>query len=346
MPTGDSAERDTPAVGRTARLRIPGGGRRRSTARSAARRHEGHGVRTRPARVGRAARARRRRGRPVRPISRRAVRCDLVIIGWRRGDREPSERPNGLQAGVHSPTTADHRHRRAARPAASLCPNAWSGQTAGRLRLIDAPLSGPRSAVLRGELTISVGAPPSGYAGSDQCWPCWARSRVGGMGAAQVAHACRQLVWAATVIGVSEATMIAERAGLDMRSAEQLAGAGGRAGSDAARAQLPPDPGRLRRGCWPRLWPSRPMRPTAAGFARAWWPSHFGDWRISGSRRLGLADQDLSTAYRILAATQVVSGELQNHNHQNDDHQNADDRANQSAVHGPSSPDGSLQATT
>ena len=53
----------------------------------------------------------------------------------------------------------------------------------------------------------------------------------------------------------------------------------------------------------------------------------------------GLDDQDLSTAYRILAA-KPFSGELQNHNHQDDDHQNADDRTDQSAVHSPSSPDG------
>ena len=55
--------------------------------------------------------------------------------------------------------------------------------------------------------------------------------RVGGLGAAQVAHACRQLVSAATAIGMSEATMIAERAGLDVAALDLL-----RADADAGHA--------------------------------------------------------------------------------------------------------------
>jgi hypothetical protein len=42
----------------------------------------------------------------------------------------------------------------------------------------------------------------------------------------------------------------------------------------------------------------------------------------------GLGDQDLSTAYRILAAEKQRSGKPHDDNHQNDDHQNADDETN------------------
>ena len=104
--------------------------------------------------------------------------------------------------------------------------------------------------------------------------PC---SRVGGLGTAQAAHACRQLVSAATAIGMSEAMMIAERAGLDAAA----------------------------------LGVSRAADQVAAA---------------------GLDDQDLSTAYRILAAQQP-SGKPHDDNHQNDNHQNADNETNQSPVH-------------
>ena len=90
-------------------------------------------------------------------------------------------------------------------------------RTAGRLRLVDAPLSGPRSAVLRGELSIAVGAASSAYPGIEPVLsllgPCL---RVGGIGSAQVAHACEQLMVAATAVGLGEAILVAERSGLDV----------------------------------------------------------------------------------------------------------------------------------
>ena len=259
--------------------------------------------------------------------------CVFVIMDGAEEIESHLNGPNGLQAGVHSPTTAIIG---TVVPPARL--RALServvGQTAGRLRLIDAPLTGPRSAAVLGQLTISVGTTPSRYARVAPLLALLGKSsRVGGMGAAQLAQACRQLVWAATVIGVSEATMIAERAGLDVAALDL-------AGEQTVMRGTPPD-----------LAASVLLAPLSVAADAA----DRGGVRASlvdQLRRLadrveaaGLSDQDLSTAYRILAAKQL-SGELQNHNHQNDDHQNADDRANQSAVHGPSSPDGSLQATT
>ena len=109
------------------------------------------------------------------------------------------------------------------------------------MRLIDAPLSGPRSAVLRGELSIPVGAPAGGFAEVEPVLALLGQPiRVGGIGTAQVAHACEQLVRAATAMGLSEATMIAERAGLDtaeLLSSWAAAGVPGRI-LEAARAQL------------------------------------------------------------------------------------------------------------
>ena len=259
--------------------------------------------------------------------------CVLVITDSADEVERQLNGPNGLQAGVHSPTTAIIG---TVVPPARL--SALSDrvivQTAGRLRLVDAPLAGPRSAVTRGELFISVGTTPSRFAEVEPVLallgPC---SRVGGLGTAQVAHACRQLVSAATAIGMSEATMIAERAGLDA------------AALGVSRGQP------LLRDTTPDLAAGvllAPLLVAADAADRGGVQANLVDQlrRVADQvAAAGLSDQDLSTAYRILAA-KLLSGELQNHNHQNDDHQNADDRADQSAVHGPSSPDGSLQATT
>ena len=183
--------------------------------------------------------------------------------------------PNGLQAGVHSPTTAIIG---TVVPPARL--SALSDrvivQTAGRLRLVDAPLNGPRSAAVRGELSISVGTTPSRFSQVEPVLALLGQCvRVGGLGTAQVAHACRQLVSAATAIGMSEATMIAERAGLDTAALWISRG-------QPLPRDTTPD---LTAGVLLAPLLSRPMRRTAVGFRPAWW-TNFGAWPIRW-RRLG-----------------------------------------------------------
>jgi 2-hydroxy-3-oxopropionate reductase len=147
-----------------------------------------------------------------------AARCEVVLFLLDGLDRieESLSGPSGFEAGVHSPTVAVI--------ATALAPEALrrlahrvADRTAGGLRLVDAPLSGPRSAVLRGELAIAVGVAASAYPGIEPVLSLLGSClRVGGIGSAQVAHACQQLVVAATAVGLGEAVLVAERSGLDV----------------------------------------------------------------------------------------------------------------------------------
>ena len=147
-----------------------------------------------------------------------AARSEVVF--FLLGDKDQIETqltgPSGFEAGVHSPTIAVIATAHAPEELRSLA-HRIADRTAGRLRLVDAPLSGPRSAVLRGELSVAVGVASSAYPAIapllSLLGPCL---RVGGIGSAQVAHACEQLMVAATAVGLGEAILVAERAGLDV----------------------------------------------------------------------------------------------------------------------------------
>src|SRR3712207_1443312 len=116
--------------------------------------------------------------------------------------------PSGLEAGVHSPTVAVIGTAAPPEQLRILAHRVFN-RTAGRLRLVDAPLSGPRSAVLSGELAIAVGAAASAYPHIEPVLSLLGHClRVGGVGYAQVAHACEQLVLAAEAVGLGEAVMI------------------------------------------------------------------------------------------------------------------------------------------
>jgi 2-hydroxy-3-oxopropionate reductase len=228
--------------------------------------------------------------------------CVLVITDSAEEVERQLNGPNGLQAGVHSPTTAIIGT--VVPPARlSALSDRVIDQTAGQLRLVDAPLGGPRSAAVRGELSISVGTTPSRFAQVEPVLALLGRSvRVGGLGTAQVAHACQQLVSAATAIGISEATMIAERAGLD-------AAALGISGGQSLPRDLTPD---LTAGVL-----LAPLLVAADAADRGGIQANLVDQLRHLADQVaaaGLDGQDLSTAYRILAAKQF-SGELQNHNH-------------------------------
>jgi len=110
--------------------------------------------------------------------------------------------PSGFEAGVHSPTIAVIGMAMAPEALRRLA-HRVADRTAGRLRLVDAPLSGPRSAVLRGELSIAVGVASSAYPSIEpQLSLLGSCLRVGGIGSAQVAHACQELIVAAAAVGL------------------------------------------------------------------------------------------------------------------------------------------------
>ena len=274
-----------------------------------------------------------------------AARSEMVLILVdRSADVEVQfDGPSGLQAGVHSATLVVVT---TAFPPNRLRPLAHRvlEQTAGRLRLVDAPLSGPRSAVLCGELSIPVGAPAGGFAEVEPVLALLGRPiRVGGIGTAQVAHACEQLVRAATAMGLSEATMIAERAGLD---AAELLSSWARAGVpgrilETAREQLS---ARSSLADLPARVMATPLTVAADEADRIGVRAGLVAQLQELGERLdhaGLSDYELSTAYRILAAHRVqppgreigISGELQDDNHQDDDNQHSDDGSDKSSVH-------------
>jgi 2-hydroxy-3-oxopropionate reductase len=124
--------------------------------------------------------------------------------------------PSGLKAGIHSPKilvfggiSAPDELRQLAHDLAE--------RTARLLRVVDAPLNGTQKVAAQGELAIAVGASPGLYREAlptlELLGTC---VRVGGVGSAQIANACEQYVIAATAMALSEAAVIAERAGLDL----------------------------------------------------------------------------------------------------------------------------------
>jgi 2-hydroxy-3-oxopropionate reductase len=147
-----------------------------------------------------------------------AARSEVILIvlnGLAEIDEE-MRGPSGLQAGVHSPTTVvigSAMPPRVARDLARRLPES----TAGLLRVVDAPLTGRLESIATGTLSIMVGAGPGAYLDLRPVLDLLGRStRVGGVGAGQVAAACGQLVVAATSMALGEAAVLAERYGLDL----------------------------------------------------------------------------------------------------------------------------------
>ena len=157
-------------------------------------------------------------GQPAASPADLAARSEYVLVLLQKMEelQDDLNGPSGLQAGVHSPTilvmgaisTPDDLRQVASELA---------DKTAGLLRLVDAPLNGTHRAAARGDLSIVVGATPGLYRDAlpvlELLGTC---VRVGGVGSAQIANACEQYIIAATAMALSEAAVIAERAGLDL----------------------------------------------------------------------------------------------------------------------------------
>jgi 2-hydroxy-3-oxopropionate reductase len=106
-----------------------------------------------------------------------------------------------------------------------------SQETKGRVRVIDAPVSGGSEGAKAGTLSIMVGGDKRDV---NDAWPvlaaCGNPVHLGPLGSGQVAKACNQMIVAATVLALGEAAMLADRSGLEL---DKLFGvlAGGYAGS-------------------------------------------------------------------------------------------------------------------
>jgi 2-hydroxy-3-oxopropionate reductase len=221
--------------------------------------------------------------------------------------------PSGLRAGVHSPTilvvgaicTPDDLRNLA---------SDLAEKTAGLLRVVDAPLGGTHATAARGELSIVVGATPGLYRDAlpvlELLGSC---VRVGGVGSAQIANACEQYVIAATAMAVSEAAVIAERAGLDLSRvlhSWQHSLAGSRV-LGVAQAKL------LNRDFESDLPAGAALAPLEIASQQAWRTGTTA--RLLGNvrelfqllDRAGLSSQDLTSTYQYLAAQHPERREAQ-----------------------------------
>lgn len=105
-------------------------------------------------------------------------------------------------------------------------------RTEGRVRVVDCPVSGGVDGATAGTLSIMVGGSDADAArAAELLAPCGTPVHLGPLGAGEVAKACNQLVVSATILALGEATVLAERSGLDLEAMWTLLG-GGYAGSN------------------------------------------------------------------------------------------------------------------
>ena len=101
----------------------------------------------------------------------------------------------------------------------------------GRMTIVDAPVSGGTEGAAAGTLSIMVGGTDEDVA---RVLPvlsaCGRPVHLGALGAGQVAKACNQLIVAATMAAIAEASVVVEREGLDLNTVLSLL-EGGYAGS-------------------------------------------------------------------------------------------------------------------
>lgn len=104
-------------------------------------------------------------------------------------------------------------------------------ETEGRVRVIDAPVSGGSEGAIAGTLSIMVGGDERDVADG---WPvlvaCGNPVHLGPLGSGQVAKACNQMIVAATILALGEAAVLADRSGINLDELFPLL-AGGYAGS-------------------------------------------------------------------------------------------------------------------
>ena len=103
--------------------------------------------------------------------------------------------------------------------------------TAGRVTVVDCPVSGGEEGARAATLSILVGGPAEAVGVAIPFLRLMGRPvHLGPVGAGSVAKACNQLIVGATVLALAEASVLAERSGLDLGVLLDLL-AGGYAGS-------------------------------------------------------------------------------------------------------------------
>lgn len=104
-------------------------------------------------------------------------------------------------------------------------------RTGGLVHVLDAPVSGGTDGAEAGTLAIMAGGDAEDFARVEPMLATMGTPvLLGPLGSGQVAKACNQMIVASTIVALSEATVLAERAGLDVTKLLDLLG-GGYAGS-------------------------------------------------------------------------------------------------------------------
>ncbi|MDP5226392.1 MULTISPECIES: NAD(P)-dependent oxidoreductase [Arthrobacter] len=116
-----------------------------------------------------------------------------------------------------------------------------AAETDGRVRVVDCPVSGGEDGAAAGTLSIMLGGANDDAALAQSLLaPCGTPVHLGPLGAGQVAKACNQMVVSATILALGEATVLADRSGIDLEKMWGLL-SGGYAGSrllDSRREKL------------------------------------------------------------------------------------------------------------
>jgi len=109
-------------------------------------------------------------------------------------------------------------------------------ETDGRVRVVDCPVSGGVDGAAAGTLSIMLGGEDADAAEAAAVLEaCGTPVHLGPLGAGEVAKAANQLVVGATMLAIAEATVLAERSGIDVDRMWTLL-AGGYAGSNLLRS--------------------------------------------------------------------------------------------------------------
>lgn len=105
------------------------------------------------------------------------------------------------------------------------------------IRVVDCPVSGGEDGAKAGTLSIMLGGDPADTEhAATLLEPCGRPVRLGPLGAGEVAKACNQMVVAATILALGEATELAARSDVDPAALWELLG-GGYAGSNLLQSR-------------------------------------------------------------------------------------------------------------
>lgn len=167
-------------------------------------------------------------GAGVAPTSREVTEAsDLVIlmVPAIADIRALLEGPDGLLAGVQRPLLLVVSSTTSPQDVRDL--QADLAVHEPPITVVDAPVSGGVEGAKAGTLSIMIGGPDAAAGTVVDVLSATGRAvHLGPLGAGQVAKACNQLIVAAEIVAVAEASVLAERAGLDVGKLFDLLGGG------------------------------------------------------------------------------------------------------------------------